>query len=470
MKAVLLFLGLITVLCGCSLYKPEFFREQPAHFPSRYSLYSEKTDYAGQWWQEFNSAELNQLMDLALEDNFSIREAWGRLTQAHYAAVKAGADLYPEINASAQGAYLEQKLKDMGQRGRDEWSLGIIAGYEVDLWGRVRAEKKTKAVLSQASEEDLKSAMLSVTGQIGENWIILISNKRQQELFNKQLDLQKRLLQVIIQRFPLAKSTALDIYQQQQVIERIEEVLIPVQSRQKLSKRQLALLAGRASLKNQLKGENVFPEIGAIPAIGLPADLIAQRPDIRAAGLRLKSAEWEIAAARADRLPALRLTAAYNSSTEDINSLFDNWLLNLAANLTGPVLDGGRRKAEVERTKALADERIAAYGKTVFTAIKEVEDALTEEDQYTRTLQSVRKQLNLSQQTVREARRRYLNGSTDFINVLREELNLIQLEQDIILNEEKMIIARIRLHKALGGSWMTQQVSDGIECRISNKE
>ena len=155
----------------------------------------------------------------------------------------------------------------------------------------------------------------------------------------------------------------------------------------------------------------------------------------------------------------MRLTASYNSLSEDINSLFDNWLLNLAANLTGPVFDGGRRKAEVERTKAVADERLAIYGKTVFTAIKEVEDALTEEDRYNRTLQSVKKQLKLSQQTVREARRRYLNSSTDFINVLREELNLIVLEQNIIINEEKMIIARIRLHKALGGSWMTQQVS-----------
>ena len=461
MKAVLLFLSLTTALCGCSFYSPEFFKEQPAHFPSHYSLYSEKADQPCQWWQEFNSTELNQLMDQAIEDNFSIREAWARLTQAHYAAVKAGANLYPDLYASAQGAYLEQKLKDMGQRGRDEWSLGLTAGYEVDLWGRVRAEEETMVVLAQASEGDLQSAMLSVSGEIGENWIILISSKKQQQLFNKQLEMQKRLLQVIIQRFPLAKSTALDIYQQQQVVERIEEALIPVQSRQELSKHQLALLTGRASLENQFKDENVFPEIDAIPALGLPADLIAQRPDIRAAGLRLKSAEWEIAAAKADRLPALRLTAAYNSLSEDINSLFDNWLLNLAANLTGPVFDGGRRKAEVERTKALADERLAAYGKTVFTAIKEVEDALTEEDQYARTLQSVQKQLKLSQQTVREARRRYLNSSTDFINVLREELNLILLEQNIIINEEKMIIARIRLHKALGGSWMTQEVSDG---------
>ena len=455
MKTALLFLGLITVLCGCSLYRPDFFREQPPHFPSRYSLYSEKEDHGGQWWREFNSAELNQIMDLALEDNFSIREARARLTQAHYAAVKAGADLLPEINASAQAAYLEQKIKNMGQSGNDEWSLGFTAGYEVDLWGRVRAEKETKETLSQASEEDLKSAMLSVTGEIGENWIILISNKRQEELFNKQLDLQKKLLEVIAQRFPLAKSTALDIYQQQQVIEKIEETLVPILSRQAFARRRLALLAGRASLDDLFFNCSIFPEINTVPAVGLPADLMAQRPDIRAAGLRLKSAEWEVAAARADRLPALRLTAGYSSSTEDINSLFDNWLLNLAANLTGPVFDGKRRKAEVERTKALAAERVATYGKTVFTAIKEVEDAMTEEDQYTQTLQSVRQQLRLSRQTVREARRRYLNGSTDFINVLREELNLIELKQNIIINREKMLIARIHLYKALGGPWMS---------------
>ena len=102
----------------------------------------------------------------------------------------------------------------------------------------------------------------------------------------------------------------------------------------------------------------------------------------------------------------------------------------------------------------MVDERLALYRETVFMAVIEVEDALTREAETSATLDSLRKQLELSRQTLREARRRYLNGSSDFINVLNEELNSLQLEHDIITQEKLFMLARIELHVALGGSWL----------------
>jgi outer membrane protein TolC len=173
----------------------------------------------------------------------------------------------------------------------------------------------------------------------------------------------------------------------------------------------------------------------------------------------MTSEEWAVAAAKADRLPALKLTASHTFRDEKISAVFDNWLLNLAANLTGPIFDGRRRRAEVERTRAIADERIATYGQTVFTAIKEVEDGLADEKQQAATLQSLGKQLELSKKTVREATRRYLNGSSDFLNVLREQLNILRIEQNFIITQEEMIVARIELYKALGGSWIDEYLN-----------
>lgn len=446
---------LVIVLSGCSLLKPEFFWQPPRNMPSQFSLYSEEGAQSEPWWHEFDSNELNQLINQAVTDNFSIKEAWARLSQARYSAVKAGAGLYPDLSGSTSGSYLEQKIKEMGQSGDDEWLFGLSANYEVDLWGRIRAEKESKTVQSQASAEDLKAAMISVTSQIGENWISLISVYKQEDFFNKQLNLQNELLHLIKQRFPLAQSSALDIYQQQQTIEKIEAVLIRIKGSQRLIRQTLALLTGRAALEQTLVRQD-FPEIKAVPAVGLPADLIARRPDIRAAGLRLQSTEWEIAAAKADRLPALTLTASYNASSAHITSIFDNWFVNLAANLSGPIFDGKQRKAEVERTKAVAEERLAVYGRTVFTAIKEVEDALIQEDQYFQTLISLNKQRVLSEKTMREAKTRYLNGSSDFVHVIKEELNNLTIQQDLITSREQRIIARIRLYKALGGSITTR--------------
>ena len=450
----LLSLLLFFILNGCAPFAPSLDSlRQPAGLPERFSISSKGVVADQQWWKEFKSEELNRLIDEAVTENFSVREAWARLSQIRYTAIKSGADRFPGVDLSGGGVYTLTKTGDNPSFSSDEYSFGISVGYEIDLWGRVQAQKKSAELLYEASKEDLKTALMTVTGQIAENWINLISIRKQQARFTVQLDLQKQLLHLIKIRFPLARSTALDIYQQQQSIEKVRAALIPLKSREKIIKRRLALLVGKALVDDQEILENEFPAIPEVPAIGLPAGLLASRPDIQAAVLRLQSSEWDIAKARADRLPALKLTAAHTYSSEEFSSLFDNWLRNLAANLAGPLFDGRERQAEVKRRLEISEERLAAYGKTVFDAIKEVEDALTEEKQYAKTITSLKKQLTLSNNTIREAKRRYLNGNSDFVNVLREELNILQVRQDLIIAEADMIIARIALHKALGGRW-----------------
>jgi len=445
------------------MLRPEVIEPLPEDFPTEFSLYSETDSHDVAWWKTFQSSELDLLMAASLAENFTVLEAQARLEQARYAALKAGAYYYPELGFSSTAGYQERKEKERSSISDDEWSLGLNAAYEVDLWGRVRAFKESEAEKYVASREDLKTALISVSGAVAENWIELIENRRHQDLLLQQIELQQKLLKLIILRFPLAKSTALDIYQQQQIVEKLQAELIPLISNQEVIKRRLALLAGRSSLNDEMLGERSFPKTGSSPALGLPADLLAARPDVRAAGLRLQSSQWQVAAARADRLPALRLTASTNYLSDDLSSLFDNWILNLAANLAGPIFDGGRRRAEVERVKAVVDERLALYRETVLVAVLEVEDALTRQAQSAATLVSIRRQLELSRQTLREARRRYLNGSSDFINVLNEELNTLQLEHDIISQEKRFIGARITLYLALGGSWVDDFDGEGLE-------
>jgi len=459
MRIILVPILLAITLSACAIFKPADSDYRPAVLPSRFSMYSEQADLAGRWWKDFDSRELSWLVDEALSGNFTVKEAWARLEQSRYAARIAGADKYPELSYRAGGAVWERKDKDIPRTTREDWTLGLAASYEVDLWGRVQSETESADLLARASGEDLKTALMSVAGEITEKWIALVSNKQQQQLFTRQLALQKQLLKVIEARFSLARSTALDIYQQQQSIEQIEAALIPLQSNEGVLLRQLALLAGKASISERRLVQKTFPTLHDIPAIGLPADLLAARPDVRAAGLRLKSGEWAIAAAKADRLPALKLTASHTYAADDIGSIFDNWLLNLAANLTGPIFDGGRRRLEVERTKAVVDERLAAYSKSVFTAVKEVEDALAEEEQYGRTMNALARQLELAEKTTRVARRRYLYGDSDFLNVLVQELNTLQVQQDIIIAQERLHISRILLYRALGGSWVNAYIN-----------
>jgi NodT family efflux transporter outer membrane factor (OMF) lipoprotein len=317
----------------------------------------------------------------------------------------------------------------------------------------VRAVSESADLSSQASEGDYHATLLSLSGQLAETWINLLAQRRKQQQLEEQLQIHQKLLELMEMRFMMAKASALDVYQQGQTVSGIEGVMITVKSQIQLSLHQLALLTGKAATTELNLQQSSFPEISAIPATGLPADLLAQRPDIRAAGLRLQSANWSVAAARADRLPKLQLDASLHYSAGILDALLDTWILRLAGSLSGPIFDGGKKKAEVERSKAVVDERLAEYRRVVLTAIKEVEDALRREDEFRQTIKNIDQRIMLTDNAYREATWRYLNGLSDFLPVLREQINQVTLQLDRIQAGADLLKARIELHKALGGSW-----------------
>ncbi len=441
---------------GCRGLKPTLEQPLPAAFPERFSLYAASEPSRPEWWRSFASPELDRLIALALSDSFSLAQARARLEAARCQALKSGARKYPEIDLNSGRSH--RKFDDKGRPAvtEERWSLGGAASFEVDLWGRIRALNESDLAAYRASCEELKSAVLTLSGQVAESWIELIASRRHYDLLQKQLKLQQRLLEVVAHRFPLGRATLLDFYQQQQIIEKLKSAVVPARRNQEISARRLARLAGRVALPAEDLRARRFPRLPPLPSPGLPADLLAARPDVRAAGRRLEAAEWGVAAARAERLPALRLTASDDYHGNNFNAIFDNWIVNLAANLALPVFDAGRRRAEVGRCRALLDERLARYREVVLAAVIEVEDALTRERKAREGLATLRNQLEISRRSLREARRRYINGSSDFINVLNTQLNTLQLEHDIIDQEQALFQARITLCRALGGSWLEE--------------
>ncbi|MCK5666476.1 MAG: efflux transporter outer membrane subunit, partial [Thiotrichaceae bacterium] len=371
----------------------------------------------------------------------------------------------PDVSVNGGVAQTQQKIKGRDKVNLANYSLGLLVNYEVDLWGKISATQKSSKLQLKASREDVSTAIMSISAQIAETWVNLISLKNQEKALRRQLDINQKLLELIKFRFENARASAIDIYQQQQAISAINSGLIPLTAQQQLLKHQLALLLGKNPVNNTLiLDENTFPQISETPEPGLPLDLIAMRPDVRAAGLRLKAANWEITVARADRLPSLRLTASNTFSSDEFATLFDNWLINLAANAVGPVFDGNRRKNEIKRVEAVVDERIASYRKIVITAIKEVEDALVKEKYNRLSLRAIQQQLKISEKTFNEAGSRYLNGVSDYLPVLREQLNITAFENSIIKAKADIIIARIQLKKAIGGSW-----ADKIQAKATEK-
>ncbi len=447
---LVLFINFLIISCG---FLQEKIPNQTNDLPKTYSLYSDLPKYNNEWWKEFNNDELNNFINMAINDNFNILEAWARLEQAQAEAKKSGSYLYPEISANGGGTKNITKKEGHNTLTIDGLSLGLSVSYELDLWGRVRASKKSAYYQLKATREDVNTAIMTITSQIAEIWVEIISLNKKIQTFEEQLKINREILKILEVRLANSMSDFLAVYQQKQSIATIESALIPLYSKKKLLEHQLALLLGKpANYRIDIKTKD-FPKISEIPRTGIPADLLSMRPDVRAAGLRLKAANQAIVAAKANRLPAIRLTASHTYSSDTASEIFNNWIQNLAVNLIAPLFDAGRRKAEVERTQAVLNERLSNYKRTVITAIKEVEDALVSEKFNRKTLNAKINQLKISQKTFKEAGSRYLNGLIDYLPVLREQLNIANYKEKIIQAEADILKSRIQLQKALGGAW-----------------
>jgi NodT family efflux transporter outer membrane factor (OMF) lipoprotein len=460
---------LLAVLVACSPFKPQPRTSLDKDLPGTFSLYTGETEPTQLWWESFKDPELNRLIDTGLSENFSLKEAWARLNQARALAVQAGADRFPDLTGTGDALVGRERFGDSSSRSIENYSLGLFSSYELDLWGRVRSQYKAALLRAVASREDLHTAAITLAAEVANRWIQIISQRMQKNLLEAQLKTNETLLELVELRFRKAIVSAVDVYQQKQIVENVRAEIPLVEEEEQLLLHELAVLLGKPPRTDLDITRTELPDPTPLPPTGLPADLLAFRPDVRAAGLRLKAADWQIAAARADRLPTLSLTGRARIGEGDLNVLFENWLLSLAANLTAPILDGGRRAAEVDRTRAVADEDLAAYRDTVLTAIKEVEDALISETKQQEHIDGLEQVIAAASRALEEAGVRYLNGLTDYLPVLTQLLTVQGLERDLIRRKAGLFNARVQLYRALGGTWTEDLIVPRMTADVSQQ-
>ena len=439
---------LIFTFCACHPFRPHRTDSSEKILPPFFYDYGAVSARPEHWWEDFDNAELNVLMQKALCDNFTIQSAWARLDQTDATAIKAGADLYPQasLNASAGSTRLEDST-------RDDYASVLAASYEIDLWGRARSEKTAAIMDAAASRYDLEAAAMTVAAESARLWIEILEQRAQKILLEQQLHANQIYLELVELRFQKAMVSALDVFQQKQAVHRVLAQIPLVEARLRTSHNELALLSGATSSSQVKISGDRLPDLPPLPQTGLPLELIKNRPDVRASLMRLQAADWKTAVARADRLPALRLTARAGYENNDFSALFDNWLVNVAANLTAPLFDGRRRKAEVKRSQAAVAERLIQYQQTLLTAAMEVQNALVREFKQGEHIHSLEKQIQFTRRSLELSRQRYLKGLSDYLPVLTALTSADNLEADMIRSKREMLIYRINLYRALGGRW-----------------
>ena len=407
------------------------------------------------WWESFGDAVLDRLIEQALAQNFSLQSVWARLDQAAAVERIASAELYPSLDVDGSAG----RSWSHNSRGTttNVYLIGAMAGYEVDLWGRIDSNSKAATLDRQASEAELTAAAISLSAEVASTWYQLVEQYGQQALVSSQLETNTRVLELITLRFRRGKVGATDVLQQRQLAESNRGELANVQSLIGVLEHRLAILLGVTPDSRVTEPQDELIDLPPLPVTGIPVELVQRRPDLRQGFYSLQAADQRTAAAVADRFPRINLLGRSDSTSSDADDLFNNWLSNLTANLVAPVIDGGRRRAEVDRTRAVTEQSLSDYRQQLIDALGEVEDALLREQQQRAFIDSLDKQLVLSRQVIGRVRDSYLYGAVDYLRVLDVLITDQNLERSRLTAQRELIDNRIALCRALAGGWTLER-------------
>jgi NodT family efflux transporter outer membrane factor (OMF) lipoprotein len=453
LAAVLLWAG----LAGCTFHQASQ-PERTAKLPGAFSA-TGKTPLPDRWWKALRDPALDGLVERALSGNPGLKATWDRLDQARAVAKKAGASRWPTLTGTAGGTASISGMDGSTGAGPSAstsksatFSGALAAGYEVDLWGRLRSGREAAALDAEASAQDLRSAALSLSAEVANAWIQLASLRREERLLDAQLETATDALAAIEVRFRRGRVTAADVLQQRQSVEALRGERTRLRASLEVGENRLAVLTGEAPGRFKAPAGRSLPVLSPLPATGTPAQWLQRRPDLQAALARVRAADWRVAEAVADRFPQLALSGRVSGSAEVTETVL-TWLANLAANLTAPLLDGGRRKAEVERTRAVVSERLHQYGSALLDAVEEVENGLAREASQEAYIRSLEKQLALSSAAVEQAESGYRGGTVEFLRFLTATLTHQRLERTLHQAQRDRVLYRVALYRSLAGSW-----------------
>lgn len=448
LKAVMIIL--VCGLAGCASSPREF--QGPVDVPRAWSEPPGGSVLPGRWWASFGDPSLDRLIETGLAENFSLRMAWDRLSQARAIARRDGADVSPSIDL-AGGVGRSRTEGTTGTSYETSIDVGVFASYEVDLWGRVRSSRDAAALDALAVEEDVYAAAITLTADIASRWYEYAEQRQRIAVIERQSRNNQAVLEIILAQFRAGQARAEDVLRQRNLVEANRGDLTVAERRAGTIRLQLLALLGLPP-EARLPADNpALIDLSALPGLALPATLLQRRPDVRSAYRAVQAADRRAAAAIADRYPSISLSASVGTGGGRASDLFNNWVASLAANFVQPLLDGGRRGAEVDRALAVTSESINGYGEVVLVALHEVETALGQERQQRAYLDSLDRQYETAGRVVERVRDSYLGGQSEYINVLDAQTTRQQLELQRLEAHRVLIGYRVDLSRALAGGW-----------------
>ncbi len=458
---------------GCMMVGPDYQAPEPP-LESRWLEYEDpgldsESPLAAEWWKAtLRDPNLDRLVEIALEDNLTLRSAGLRVLQAQQQLAIAVGNQYPQQQDLSGSAGVERA----NRRTDDVYDFGFNISWEADVWGRFRRQIETASALLDASLASYDGVMVSLIAQVAQTYISILTTQRRIDVARYNVTLQEESVRITQAKFDAGATSALDVEQAQTLLHNTRAAVFTQEISLQQLKNSLAVLLGQAprDLKDLLGEPRPVPAVDPELAVGMPQDLIRRRPDIRVAERRLAAQSAQIGFAITDLYPQFSISGSIGTSVttlgdEDAGDLFtdDTFRYNLNGGFVWNIFNYGRLRSNVRLQDASFQQLLEDYRQTVLRVQAEVENAIVAFLESTRQLSEFQAAADAAERAVAISTLQYEDGLVNF-NTVINTLQSLAAQQDQLATAQGSVASNlVEVYRALGGGWEIRPSADPVD-------
>lgn len=465
MLSVSILAGLLSA-CAVNLPTPTSAQLDPKALEWQASApLSERLAEQAQWWQAWNDPVLSQLQAAAQQDNPTLQLALARISEARAKAYSAKAYLWPTLTGSAAGSRSKNELIQPGLIS-NAGSLGLDASWEIDLWGGVRAAEQGLLANLAARESEWHDARASMAAEVANAYVTYRAYQTMGEIVTQDLASRDRSLALTQDKQRVGLASPVDVALLDASSADAQTQLVEMQEGQAVAIKALVALTGLDENEVRLQLEAVEPAARRMPqpvgfsVASLPAEVIAQRPDVRAAAEQVKMAAADVGVAEVARLPSLSLFGAISIGEQRSNSVTLNgqsWSFGPTIKL--PIFNAGRLKADQEAAQARYDQALAAYQQRVRLAVREVEENMVRLNGSAQRVAATQRAVAGYQKQLDSGEAMWKAGAASLLDLEVSRRFLLSAQTRLVSLQREQLANWIALYKAVGGEWTLDDAS-----------
>jgi len=448
---------------GCTV-GPNYARPE-IDAPDKYRFAAaEANDLANtEWWKQFQDPKLDELIGIALSDNFDVRIAAARVEEFYGSLGVTRSGGFPQVGGEAAVG----SGRTPPTNATDSVRVDAFASWEIDLFGRLRRLTEASRADLLASEEGRRFAVLTLVSTVASTYITLLAVDAQLDIAKRTLVSREKALKIFEARYRRGATSEFELSQSRSEYAVTKAAIPPLEQAQVQIENALAVLLGRNPGPIARDTTLAALALPSVPA-GLPSEILERRPDIKQAELNLVAANARIGAAKALYYPSISLTGLFGSLSNSLDTLFTKpaELYSYAASAAGPIFTGGAISGQVSIAEARQQQTLLAYQRAIHTAFRDVENALIAGQKSREALAAQEERVEAMRDYSRLANLRYDNGYSGYLEVLDAERGLFSAELDYAQAKSDTYTALVEIYKSMGGGWVVDAAALAAQPRV----